>query len=101
MQLDQITFVLFAASNIMRMLAYLPQIRKAATDKNGAAAISCTTWSLFLVANVSTIAYALVNRTDFWLALCFGGNALGCLAILSIAWWKGHRRAPQVVQVAV
>ena len=92
MQLDQITLALFAMSNAMRLIAYLPQIHKAATDKNGASAISCTTWSLFLMAHVSTIAYALVNRSDFWLALCFAGNALGCLVILGIAWWKARRR---------
>jgi hypothetical protein len=93
MQLEEITFALFAACNWLRVLAYVPQIRKAATDKNGASAISCTTWSLFLVAHASTIAYALVNRSDPWLALCFAGNAMCCVVILAIAWWKGRDRA--------
>jgi hypothetical protein len=93
MQLEQITLALFAACNSLRVLAYLPQIHKAAMDKNGASAVSRTTWSLFLVAHVSTIAYALVNRSDLWLALCFAGNALCCLVILVIAWWKDRDRA--------
>ena len=85
MQLEEITLALFAVSNSARLLAYLPQIHKAVIDKNGASAISRTTWSLFLVAHLSTIAYALVNRSDPWLALCFAGNALCCLAILVVA----------------
>lgn len=94
MQLEEITLALFAASNSIRVLAYLPQIYKAAFDENGASAISRTTWSLFLVAHISTIAYALVNRSDPWLAVCFAGNAVCCLAILTIAWWKGRDCAP-------
>lgn len=93
MQLEEITLALFAACNSVRVLAYLPQIHKAAVDTNGASAISRTTWSLFLVAHVSTIAYALVNRSDPWLALCFTGNALCCVVILAIAWWKDRGSA--------
>ena len=94
MQLEEITLALFAACNSLRVLAYLPQIHKAAVDKNGASAISRTTWSLFLVANVSTIAYALVNRSDPGLAVCFASNALCCVTILTIAWWRGRRCTP-------
>jgi tryptophan-rich sensory protein len=93
MQLEEITLALFAACNSARVLAYLPQIHKVAIDRNGASAISRTTWSMFLVAHVSTIAYALVNRSDPWLALCFAGNALCCVVILAIAWWKVRSRA--------
>ncbi len=95
MQLEEITFALFAACNSIRIFAYAPQIYKAAIDRNGALAISRTTWLLFLVANLSTSAYALVNRSDLWLALCFAGNALCCLAILAIALWKarGHKHS--------
>lgn len=93
MPLEEITFALFAACNSLRVLAYLPQIHKAAVDQNGASAISRTTWSLFLLAHASTIAYALVNRSDLWLALCFAGNALCCAVILAIVWWKGRDRA--------
>lgn len=86
--LDTITLAAFSASNAMRLLAYVPQIRKAAKDANGATAISYTTWSLFLIANLSTVAYALVNRGDRGLALCFSANAVCCLAILAVACWK-------------
>ena len=95
MRLEDITLALFAACNFIRLFAYLPQIYKAVTDKNGASAISYTTWGLFLIANFSTIAYALVNRDDWWLAACFAGNAICCMTILAVAYRKkvAHARA--------
>jgi hypothetical protein len=93
MHLEDITLALFAACNFIRIFAYFPQIYKAATDKNGATAISYTTWGLFLIAHLSTIAYALVNRSDWWLAACFACNALCCLAILAVAYRKSRAHA--------
>jgi uncharacterized protein with PQ loop repeat len=88
MTLQEITLALFVMCNSIRIVAYVPQILKAATDKNGASAISLMTWLLFLVANLSTVAYALVNRADWGLATCFTGNALCSVAILGITYWK-------------
>ena len=94
MRLEEMTLALFATTNSLRILAYIPQMRKAATDRNGASAISYTTWSLFLLAHLSTVAYALVNRADWWLALCFAGNALCCVAILTMTHLnrRGHAK---------
>jgi hypothetical protein len=83
----------FAACNGVRILAYIPQMQKAAFDQNGASAISMTTSALFLVANLSTVAYALINRDDWRLALCFAGNALCCIGILAIASYKRREHA--------
>lgn len=83
--LEQITLAAFTFCNSIRVLAYLPQMRKAAIDKNGADAISYTTWGLFLIAHLSTVVYAFVNQKDTALALCFGGNAICCVAILLLA----------------
>lgn len=96
MALEDLTMALFAACNAIRVLAYIPQIHRAATDKNGASAISYTTWGLFLIAHLSTIAYALVNRSDWWLAACFACNALCCIAILAVAYRNrlSHTRSP-------
>jgi hypothetical protein len=88
LSLEAITLGAFTAANSVRLLAYIPQIRKAAKDENGASAISYTTWLLFLIANISTVAYALVNRGDRELALCFAVNAVCCLTILAVAFWK-------------
>ena len=91
MLLEDITLAVFATSNGLRIFAYIPQICRAATDKNGASAISYTTWSLFLVAHLSTVAYAIVNRSDWGLAACFSLNAACCLAILAIVFHKRRR----------
>lgn len=91
MSLEEITLGAFAACNSLRIFAYIPQIRKAATDENGASAISCTTWLLFLVAHLSTVAYAVVNRSDWGLAACFAVNAVCCLAIVAVAYCKRRR----------
>ena len=83
-----ITFVAFTFCNSLRVVAYVPQITKAARDRSGAQAISFGTWGLFLFSNVSAVAYALVNKEDWMMAAMFLGNAVGCAAILSIAAWK-------------
>ena len=93
MSLEEITLTLFAACNSFRVIAYVPQILKAANDKNGASSISFMTWFLFLLAHLSTVAYALINRSDWGLAVCFAINAVCCVAILAIAYWKRHRHA--------
>jgi len=63
MSVEEVTLALFAACNSIRVVAYVPQILKAAIDRNGASSISCTTWPLFLIAHVSTFACALINRS--------------------------------------
>ena len=68
MHFEDITMTMFAACNGIRVVAYVPQIYKAFTHRNGASAISGMTWGLFFIANVSTVAYAIVNRSDYWLA---------------------------------
>jgi hypothetical protein len=93
MSLEEATMTMFAACNSLRVVAYIPQILKAATDQNGASSISFATWSLFLVAHVSTVAYALVNRADWGLAACFAVNALCCVAILAVAYCKRRAHA--------
>src|ERR671914_3114134 len=91
MSLEEATLGAFAACNSLRIFAYIRQICKAASDENGASAISYTTWSLFLLAHLSTVSYAIVNRSDWWLAACFALNAACCLAIVAIAYGKRRR----------
>src|SRR5918992_4694133 len=88
MSLEEATLGAFAACNSLRIFAYIRQICKAASDENGASAISYTTWSLFLLAHLSTVSYSIVNRADWWLAACFALNAACCLAIVAITYGK-------------
>ncbi len=57
-------------------------------DHGGVAAISFSTWGLFLLSNISAIAYALVNMADWTMATMFLGNAAGCTIILLVGAWK-------------
>ena len=83
--LQSVILGMFAAINSIRIVAYVPQIVKAARDGNGASAISYTTWSLFLISHITTILYAVVCLADLVMAAIFLGNALACLAIILIA----------------
>ena len=83
--LQVMVFGMFAGMNSIRILAYLPQIVKAARDSNGASAISYTTWSLFFASHLTTILYAIVCLGDIVMAAIFFGNALACLTIIVIA----------------
>jgi hypothetical protein len=88
MTVAEITFVAFTFCNSVRVVAYVPQIAKAATDQSGAQAISFTTWGLFLASNATAVAYALVNKADWIMAAVFLANGIGCSAIILIAAWK-------------
>ena len=102
MTVADITLVAFTLFNSVRLAAYVPQITKAAMDRGGAQAISFTTWGLFLLANASAVAYALVNKDDWAMAGMFLGNATGCAAIILIGAWKRaqHRNCPSQATAA-
>jgi len=101
MALEDITLALFATCNTLRIVAYVPQVLKAAADRDGALSISLTTWFLFLIAHLATVAYALINQSDWGLAACFAGNAFCCIAILLITCWKRRSHAMRSHNAAV
>ena len=68
--------VLFSMANALRGFAYVPQIVMLMRDDTGAASISCSTWSLVLVARVTTVIYALAEKQDAGLAIVFSLNAI-------------------------
>ena len=101
MTVADITLAVFTLFNSLRFLAYVPQIAKALKDKSGAEAISFGTWALFLISHLSAMAYAIVNQSDWAMAILFLSNAVGCAVIIAIAGWKRSRhRRPQSVAVA-
>jgi hypothetical protein len=90
----EIIILAFAASNGLRVVAYVPQILQLARDESGAAAVSSCTWMLFLVSNLSTAAYASVVLDEPWMTLVFTTNAVFSAAIVSLILmrrrsWKG------------
>jgi len=96
-----VTLVAFTLCNCLRVLAYVPQITRAARDRGGAEAISFATWGLFLFSNISAVAYALVNTQDWTMATVFTGNAVGCAIILLICAWKRSRHRNRLVEQTV
>jgi hypothetical protein len=94
MDLSYITFLLFAAFSSLRMFSYLPQIYSVATDKNGASAISYSTWGLWIGANATTALYALNNLNDVYLASVSMVYAACCVSviILTVVKRRRHRR---------
>jgi hypothetical protein len=99
MTIADITLAAFTLCNSLRVVAYVPQIAKAARDRSGAQAISFGTWGLFLVSHASATAYALVNNNDWTMASIFLGNAIGCCAILLITAWKRSRHRQKLAVV--
>jgi hypothetical protein len=88
MDAPEITPLVFYLFNALRVGAYLPQIIRVANDTEGAKAISYTTWSVWIGANGSTAAYALVISPSLALFLVNLANALGCTSVVILTMWK-------------
>jgi len=88
MTVEEVTLAIFAVCISIRVAAYVPQILKAGNDKNGASSISFMTWSLFLLTHVSTVAYALVNRSAWDPASFFASDAICCVCHSGSRYWK-------------
>ena len=86
------------APNILRAASYLPQIIRVAADTDGAKAISYSTWIVWICANASTAAYAIVNVADWTLFAMSIVNAVGCLVVVGLTIWK--RRRPVELRTA-
>ncbi len=80
----ELVVVAFTVVNGLRVIAYLPQIAMLLRDRSGAPGVSCTTWSLFLMAHLTTVLYAVVELRDWALAAVFALNAICCLAIVGL-----------------
>jgi hypothetical protein len=93
----------FTLCNSVRVLGYVPQILRIGQDREGAAAISYTTWGVFAASHFSTVVYAVVAVEDLRMAAAFAANTLCCVAILALTAWKRatHRSRPAAARAAV
>ena len=91
---------LFTVCNVVRVLAYVPQMLCIARDANGASSISYTSWGLFALSHAATALYALALSGDRWLALNFAANALCCAVIITLTAAKRRRFAQATTQAA-
>ncbi len=105
MNVVDITFAIFSLCNSFRVLAYVPQIAKAHSDKDGAKAISLSTWALFLVSHLSGAAYACINQADWAMCCVFLSNAAGSMRDLvnrkhqSVKLSKAHTAQHKIVRL--
>ena len=88
-----VVFTLFTFMNSIRIFAYVPQLLKVTEDPNGASAISYSTWTLFFLSHLTTVAFAIFYVGDVVMALIFCGNALACFAILLATFIKRRNHA--------
>jgi hypothetical protein len=82
------TLMLFGVFNTLRLFSYVPQIIRIACDPNGATSISYSCWAIWIGANSSTAAYALVNVYDPWLFAVNAFNAACCAVVVGLTFWK-------------
>jgi len=84
----EVALALFALCNSVRVFAYVPQIIAVARDTSGARAIAYSTWGLFAVSHLSTVAYAVLVINDWRMATIFVANTICCLVIVGVTAWK-------------
>jgi uncharacterized protein with PQ loop repeat len=94
MELSHFTFLLFTLFSSLRIFSYLPQICKVARDRNGASAISYSTWILWTGANAATASYAGVNLRDFYLASVSAVSAICCVMVIALTLLKRRGGSP-------
>jgi hypothetical protein len=85
MTLAECSMTALALLNGGRIVAYVPQILCIYRDRNGAAAVSLTTWAMFAAGNLATVSYSLTVSGDVVVASVFALNAACCLAIMCLA----------------
>jgi hypothetical protein len=81
----------YGLTNALRVASYAPQIWRVARDREGAQAISCLSWNLWVAANATTALYAGVRLHDAALVVINAANALCCLSVVLITLVKRRR----------
>ncbi|MGN6747224.1 MAG: hypothetical protein ACTHJS_01385 [Xanthobacteraceae bacterium] len=99
MSIDYVPLLFFAVGNAFRIAAYFPQIVRILRDESGARAISCCTWTMFAIANLSTVTYAALVLGDRYVTSVFLVNFCCCAGIVIVTLQR--RRATVCATVEV
>lgn len=83
-----VTLAVFTACNVLRLVAYLPQLVRINQDTQGAFAISYSSWAIFAFSNLSTAIYGLAVMGDWAVTLLFAANTVCCFAIIGLTAYK-------------
>ena len=98
MDAASISFVLFTIFSSLRIISYVPQIRRVAIDTNGASAISYSTWGLWTGANIATALYAAMNLKEFYLSAVSSVYAICCIVVILLTILKRRRLSPLTIE---
>lgn len=88
--LQSITGV-YAISNALRLLSYVPQILAVAREHSGAHAISLASWVFWMFSHAATALYCAMVVNDSLLAGMMWGNAAGCFGVVALTMMKRRR----------
>lgn len=89
--IEQAILIAFSCANALRIVAYVPQIIRVLRDRQGATAVACSTWLLFLVSNATTVLYAIVVLRDQYMAIIFSANSICCFFIVLLTIRQRHK----------
>jgi uncharacterized protein with PQ loop repeat len=89
----------FAVCNVLRVFAYVPQIICVLRDREGAGAVSMSTWSMLTIANLSTVFYAAVVLHDLSITLVFAANTTCCAAIVAATSFQRWRERTPLIAI--
>lgn len=84
---------IFLIANVVRILAYAPQIIKIIRDDGGATAVSNTSWTLFGLSHFATALYLLWDLDDGLSAAVFAASGAACFLIVALTTYKRARAA--------
>ena len=87
----QLITAIYAVSNAIRLLFYVPQIVAVARERSGADAISIITWTFWSLSHAVTAIYCYAIVHDALLGFMMWGNALGCFAVVVLTTAKRRR----------
>lgn len=93
MALEQTISTLYAATGLVIIAAYGPQLRAVWRSRDGARDVSLLTWGFWSASAVVSLLYALLVVGDRGFALVSGGHLAGCLAVLGLTLARRRRRA--------
>jgi uncharacterized protein with PQ loop repeat len=74
---------LYVVTNSVRIIAYAPQIRAVLKARDGAQAVSITTWTFWTFAHLTAILYGWLVVHDGFFCAIFAGN-LTCTAAVAL-----------------
>ena len=97
--LADIIWLGFTICSGLRIVSYIPKIRRIAADKTGAAAISYTMWGLWTAAYVTAAVYAAAGLHNIWLAFASAIYATCCVTVVVLtalkrSGWRTRATSP-------